>query len=186
MKQGKTKLGIIFGGKSAEHDISILSAAAIYKNLDQDQFEPILIYINREGEWSFIRETHLLKNSFNDLKFSSFIPWEQINQIFRYDIDIYFPILHGPNGEDGKIQALFEMADKPFVGANSFGSALAMDKAAAKILFQAAGLKTADFYYFTANNIDFISKTILPLSYPIFVKPCSMGSSVGISKGQRD
>jgi len=94
-------------------------------------------------------------------------------------------VLHGPNGEDGRIQGLFEMAGKPFVGAASFSSQLAMDKVASKMLFAQAGLKQAPFLYFSENNPEQIGELVeKKLSFPVFVKPCSLGSSVGIRKAK--
>jgi D-alanine-D-alanine ligase len=101
------------------------------------------------------------------------------------DADIYFPALHGPNGEDGRIQGLFEMAGKPFVGAGSFSSQLAMDKIASKMLFAQAGLKQAPYLYFTENISEQIGELVAKkLGFPVFVKPCSLGSSVGIRKAK--
>ena len=101
------------------------------------------------------------------------------------DADIYFPVLHGPNGEDGRIQGLFELAGKPFVGAGSFASQLAMDKVVSKMLFAQAGLKQAPFLYFSENNQEQIGELVeKKLSFPVFVKPCSLGSSVGIRKAK--
>jgi D-alanine-D-alanine ligase len=112
----------------------------------------------------------------------SFLPWS--NQDFdKIEADIYFPMLHGPNGEDGKIQSLLELAGKPYAGANSAASVLAMDKVVSKILFQQAGLNIVDYLYFETNDFTYIKEsTARRFSYPVFVKPCSMGSSVGVSK----
>lgn len=186
MKDKKIKVGILFGGKSAEHEVSINSAAAIYKNIDRDKFIPLLIYIDKEGRWRPINDETFNKRDFNRPGNYSFIPWLN-DSLDKIDVDIYFPILHGPNGEDGKIQGLFEMADKPYVGANSFSSALAMDKGVTKLLFQGAGLKTPDFLVFTRNDSSAVKEQVTrKLSYPVFVKPCSLGSSVGITKVNKE
>ena len=180
---GKIKVGLLFGGMSAEHDVSIMSATAIYKNLDREKFTLELIYISRDGEWLIIDEENLLDKKFPENKYNSFIPWDVINTSSENDIDIYFPVLHGPNGEDGKIQSIFELSGKPFVGANSFSSALAMDKVISKTLFRSSDLQTADFLFFTKNNLESAGEKVKKyLEYPVFVKPCSLGSSVGISK----
>ena len=101
------------------------------------------------------------------------------------DADIYFPMLHGPNGEDGRIQGLFEMAGKPFVGAGSLASQLAMDKVASKLLFAQTGLPQAPFLYFSENIPEQLAELVeKKLSFPVFVKPCSLGSSVGIRKAK--
>ncbi|MBN1196388.1 MAG: D-alanine--D-alanine ligase, partial [Candidatus Aminicenantes bacterium] len=97
--------------------------------------------------------------------------------------DICFPVLHGPNGEDGRVPALLELEGIPFVGAGSMGSALAMDKGTAKTLFRAAGIDTPDFLVFARNHIEEIHRNVTKhLAWPVFVKPCNLGSSVGITK----
>lgn len=178
----KKRVGILFGGKSAEHEISIKSAGAIVSNLDRDLFEPVLIFINRAGNWSVITEDEFKNQSYSTEEGNSFIPWNQLTAL-NSDIDIYFPVLHGPNGEDGKLQHLLEMSGKPFAGANGLSSAIAMDKGIAKTLFEKAGMKTPGFAVFTENNYEEIKSSLADkMGYPVFVKPCSLGSSVGISK----
>lgn len=204
MKDKKVKVGILFGGMSAEHEVSLTSAEALLNNIDRKKFIPYLIYINKEGNWRRIDEKTFYNKNFSGKKCHSFIPWLN-KSLDKIDIDIYFPILHGPNGEDGKIQGLFEIANKPYVGADRFSSALAMDKGVAKLLFKNAGLKTPDFLLFsrspgqpqpaaasaaspqkdvpTKNEIDRIKEQVAQkLPYPVFVKPNSLGSSVGITK----
>jgi D-alanine-D-alanine ligase len=180
----KTKVGLIFGGKSAEHSVSLMSAAAIYQHLDRERYEPSLIYINRAGEWCLTRNTGFKEEEYKKEKFHSFLPWSA-EWAGAMEADIYFPVLHGPNGEDGRIQGLFELAGKPFVGADSLSSQLAMDKIVAKMLFARADLKMADHLCFTVNNHEQINELVgKKLSFPVFVKPCSLGSSVGISKAK--
>jgi len=180
----KTKVGLIFGGKSAEHAVALNSAAAIYQHLDKEKYEPSLIYINRAGEWCLTGNTSFKEAELKKEKFHSFMPWSS-DWAGVMDADIYFPVLHGPNGEDGRIQGLFEMAGKPFVGAGSFSSQLAMDKVAAKMLFAQAGLKQAPFLFFTENIPEQIGELVAKkLGFPVFVKPCSLGSSVGIRKAK--
>lgn len=193
MRQDKITVGMVFGGKSGEHDVSIESARAICRNIDRKRYTPRLIYINKEGNWAFIEEEALMQaEAYQETgltknipeRFFSLSPWEG-GSTEGTEIDIYFPILHGPNGEDGKIQGLWEMVDKPFVGANSFASALAMDKGVAKVLFRQAGLKTPDFLVFTRNDTAAIEEQVTrTFRFPVFVKPCSLGSSVGISKAK--
>lgn len=178
----KVKVGLIFGGKSAEHSVSLMSAAAIHQHLDKERYEPFLIYINRAGEWCLTTNTGFKEEEYKKEKFHSFMPWSA-EWAAAMDADIYFPVLHGPNGEDGRIQGLFELAGKPFVGADSFSSQLAMDKIVSKVLFSRAGLEMADYLYFTENNHEQISELVSKkLPFPVFVKPCSLGSSVGIRK----
>ena len=180
----KVKVGLIFGGKSAEHAVSLMSAAAIYQHLDKERYAPFLIYINRAGEWCLTGNTSFKEEELKKEKFHSFMPW-RAEWTGVMDADIYFPVLHGPNGEDGRIQGLFELAGKPFVGADSFSSQLAMDKITAKILFAQAGLEQVPYLYFTENNHEQIKElTRKKLSFPVFVKPCSLGSSVGIRKAR--
>jgi len=180
----KIKVGLIFGGKSAEHAVSLNSASAIYQHLDKERYEPFLIYINRAGEWCLTTNTGFKEEEYKKEKFHSFMPWSS-EWAAALDADIYFPVLHGPNGEDGRIQGLFELAGKPFVGADSFSSQLAMDKITSKMLFAQAGLEQAPYLYFTENNHEQIQELVeKKLSYPVFVKPCSLGSSVGIAKAK--
>jgi D-alanine-D-alanine ligase len=182
MKVEKKTVAILFGGQSAEHDVSLESTKALYKNLDKNKFSPIFIYIGRDGQWRPMAEETFLKKDFSPKPGHSFLPW-QIDSVIQIDADIYFPMLHGPNGEDGRIQALLELAGKPYVGADSFASGLAMDKAAAKILFQNAGLNVVDYLYFQTNDFPAIKTAVEEtLGYPLFIKPVSMGSSVGITK----
>ncbi len=182
MKVEKKTVAILFGGQSAEHDVSLESTGALYNNLDKNKFLPILIYISRDGRWHPMDEETFLKKDFSPGTGHSFLPW-QMDTIKKIDADIYFPMLHGPNGEDGRIQALLELAGKPYVGANSFASGLAMDKVAAKILFQRAGLNVVDYLYFQTNDFPAIKNAVEEtLGYPLFIKPAAMGSSVGITK----
>ncbi len=179
----KTSIALLFGGKSAEHAISLRSAAAIYHHLDRDRFEPVLVYINRAGDWCLTRNDSFREAEYAGEPYASFLPWQGREAIAALDADIYFPVLHGPNGEDGRVQGLLEMAGKPFVGAGSFASALAMDKAVAKMLFARDGLAVADFLVFTRPDPQTACALVEErLQYPVFVKPCSLGSSVGIRK----
>lgn len=179
----KKTVAIIFGGQSAEHDVSLKSAEALYNNLDKKKFIPRFIYISRQdGKWRSFDEKTFTGKTFEDSPGFSFLPWSN-RDCDMLDADIYFPMLHGPNGEDGKIQALLEMAGKPYVGADSMSSALAMDKITSKILFAKAGLNIVPYLFFRTKNLKRIGQDVARhLGYPVFVKPCSMGSSVGISK----
>lgn len=179
----KRRVGIIFGGKSAEHEVSITSATAISNNIDKNLFSPVLIYVDKNGRWRFVNGTNLTDRNFPTDNLSSFVPWETREIAEDKEIDIYFPIIHGPNGEDGKIQGFLEMAGKPYVGANSISSALAMDKVVSKILFQKAGILTPEFLFFTKTDHELIFDEVdRHLGFPVFVKPASLGSSVGIRK----
>ena len=183
----KVKVALLFGGRSAEHEVSLLSAAAIYNNLNPQRFEIKSIYINKEGNWRLVPSPHLPYAELVDGRFSSFMPWERREIAFEVHADIYFPILHGPFGEDGTIQGFFEMADVPYVGAAVLASAAGMDKATAKILFQAQNLPLANYSVVfekewlthTNNQRQLIQNEF---SLPLYVKPANLGSSVGISK----
>ncbi len=180
----KTCIALIFGGRSAEHGVSLLSAKTIWENLDRERYETFLIYINRAGEWCLTANTGFNEEELKREKFNCFMPWSSALAA-AVDADIYFPVLHGPNGEDGRIQGLFEMAGKPFIGAGSLSSQLAMDKVAAKMLFAQAGLKQAPFLFFNENIHGQIAELVeKKLGYPVFVKPSALGSSVGIRKAR--
>lgn len=180
----RLKVGVIFGGKSAEHAVSLMSAKSIWEHLDREKYDPFLIYINRVGEWALTGNTGFREEELRNEAFRPFLPWGPGGGAATR-ADIYFPVLHGPNGEDGRIQGLFEMAGVPFVGADSLSSQLAMDKVVSKVLFARAGLKTADYLVFTANHPEQIAELVgKKLPYPVFVKPCSLGSGVGISKAK--
>ena len=177
----KKTIGLIFGGRSAEHEVSIKSAKSVYNNIDKQKFNIVLIYINKGGLWSVQRSNSF--ETFNEENSFSFLPWE-LTRNMNIDCDIYFPVLHGPNGEDGKVQSLIELSNKPLVGANSLGSALAMDKTIAKKMFQDTGLniiKSLSFSKTSPLKI-IVSEVKNMLEVPVFIKPNSMGSSVGISK----
>lgn len=192
----KIKLGIIFGGKSGEHEVSLLSAASVMRNIDKNKYEITPIGITKQGEWlRYEGETDAIEDG----------RWEAIaRKLYQADpekyaihilggkklkdsLDVIFPVLHGPFGEDGTIQGLFEMADIPYVGCGVLGSSVAMDKGISKELFSRAGLPVCE--YRLVYRKDFIEnpKKVLTtieeeFSYPLFIKPANLGSSVGISK----
>jgi len=183
----KTKIALLFGGRSAEHEVSLVSAASIYKNLNPQKFEIQSIYINKEGNWRLVPSPLLSYAELSDGRFFSFIPWARREDTQDVYADIYFPVLHGPFGEDGTIQGFFEMADVPYVGAAVLASAAGMDKAIAKILFQAKNLPIAKYAVFLEE--EWLLQTEITLkeiqekfSLPLFVKPANLGSSVGISQ----
>lgn len=179
----KITVGIIFGGQSAEHEVSLNSAQALYVNLDREKYHPVFIYISRDdGLWRRISEESFTKKDFHGTPGFSFLPWTYSGSD-TFDADIYFPMLHGPNGEDGRIPALLELAGKPYAGANSTASALAMDKAISKVMFRDAGLNVGKYLLFQRKDHPHIKDSIArELEYPVFIKPNSMGSSVGITR----
>jgi D-alanine-D-alanine ligase len=184
---GKTKVALLFGGRSAEHEISLISAASIFKNLDSSTYETRSIYINRTGDWKPVESPFQPPEELNRGKFHSFLPWAKSGPTPSMEADIYFPVLHGPFGEDGTIQGLLEMAGVPYVGATVLASSTGMDKATAKKLFEARGLPVAEYVVLLEEDWQTNRKAVLAklresFSLPFFVKPSNLGSSVGITK----
>ena len=159
--KNKIKVGILFGGKSAEHEVSLQSAKNVTDAIDRDKYEPLLIKIDKNGSWSHSLE-ELIKDS---------------------SVDVIFPILHGPFGEDGTVQGLLKMAEIPFVGAGVAASAVCMDKDMLKRLLREAGLPIVKFHVLNAGEkIPVYNDICSELGSPLFIKPANMGSSIGISK----
>lgn len=190
----KLKLAIIFGGRSAEHEVSIISARNILKAIDKNKYDITLVGIDKIGNWLNFSHRELLsgdaelfsKKSLNDLA----IPFSKDNKFYlqirgkNKNIEVVFPVLHGPFGEDGTIQGLFKIYNVPFVGPGVLGSAVGMDKDVAKRLFREAGLpigKFLTYYTIDKNKISF-QEIKDELGLPFFIKPANLGSSVGISK----
>lgn len=187
MKHKKTNIVLLFGGRSAEHEVSLISATSIYKNLDKKKFEITSIYINKKGDWKIVESPLLPASALNKGDFFSFLPWSKNVTPLTIDSDIYFPVLHGPYGEDGTIQGLFEMADVPFVGASVMDSAIGMDKAVTKIILKAKNLPVVKHIIlqdqeWVKKKEAILSKIKKEFPIPFFVKPACLGSSVGISK----
>jgi D-alanine-D-alanine ligase len=195
----KLRVAVIFGGKSAEHEVSLQSARNILNAMDKKKFEPVLIGIDKDGVWRLSDAEHYLLNSDNPKlialnktsKLVAFHPGAPDNQLTAVNsrdrigrIDVIFPVLHGPYGEDGAIQGLFKLANIPFVGPGVLGSAVGMDKDVMKRLFRDARIPIADFFAFSKHQKNAISfeATVKRLGLPLFVKPANLGSSVGISK----
>jgi len=189
LKRQKTTIALLFGGRSAEHDVSLASAAAVYRNIDKKKFRIISVFIDKHGAWKRVASPLLQPESLNAGTACTFLPWE-VRSSVRFSADIYFPVLHGPYGEDGTIQGLLEMADVPYVGAGVLGSAAGMDKDVMKALFAARGLPIVKHLTileedWRAGNEAVLVRIGRELSFPIFVKPANLGSSVGISKVSR-
>ncbi len=187
MKHNKTILALLFGGKSAEHEVSVTSARSIFDNLNRNKYRIHCIYVNKDGRWRAVTSPHLSTSELDKGDSFSFLPWKAEGRDHGLSADVYFPVMHGPYGEDGTIQGLFELADIPYVGAGVLASAAGMDKAVAKTLFRARGLPAGK--YRVVYQMDWMhgSQTFLrdiqsELSLPYFVKPANMGSSVGITK----
>lgn len=183
----KIRIALLFGGRSAEHEISLASAAAIYSHLDKNKFSVISLYLNQAGLWRQVDSPLLPGKELDQGTFHSFLPWVSKQPAPLPAVDIYFPILHGPYGEDGTIQGLFELAGVPYIGAAVLSSAAGMDKAVAKVLFQAKNLPVGRYRVIRIrdweNDPGLIERDIArDFAFPIFIKPANLGSSVGISR----
>lgn len=193
----KIRVGIIFGGKSAEHEVSLQSAKNVIDALDKNKYEAILIGIDKTGKWFLNDESKFLLNATdpkliklnNEKKEEVALAPESkgtltnlgTNKIDKR-IDVALPILHGPFGEDGTMQGLLKLADIPFVGAGVLGSGIGMDKEITKRLLRDAGIKIGKFLSVKENHIPEFTNVVKNIGLPFFVKPANMGSSVGINK----
>jgi D-alanine-D-alanine ligase len=158
----KLKVAVLYGGKSGEHDVSIMSSSSVMEQLDDTRYDITPVYIDREGKWSLAVDA-------------------------LRGFDVVFPVLHGPNGEDGTVQGLLVTLGVPFVGAGVVASAVGMDKAIFKDVMRAHNLPVPKYivlraYEWAARQPEFEARVITELGFPVFVKPANMGSSVGISK----
>ena len=196
----KIRVGVIFGGRSAEHEVSLVSASSIIDAIDKKKYEIIPIGITPEGEWISSREILKLlkeKKQFHNEPKVTFLPEPTKNNfisitrrrsiLLQKHIDVIFPVLHGTYGEDGTIQGLFELANIPYVGAGVLGSSVGMDKVITKQLCEQAGIPVTPYVWFVTPEYAKYTKKILTaievkLGYPCFIKPANLGSSVGISK----
>ena len=176
----KQKVGILFGGRSTEHEISVRSAASVLAALDMKKFVPVLMGIDKSGTWLDAAESSkLLKGEKLSKKKADLMP--------RFDpkgVDVIFPVLHGANGEDGAMQGFLKLVDVPYVGPGILGSAAGMDKDVTKRLLANAGIGVAPGLVFKAHERAGIKFSAVKkaLGLPLFVKPANAGSSVGVSK----
>lgn len=193
----KIKLGLVYGGKSAEHNVSLQTALAVINALDMNKFDIHPIYINENGEWvrgnaleAPVKEVSTLKLQDGGNTVS---PVSLNNELFPSNVkgqerlDVIFPLLHGPNGEDGTVQGLLELLNIPYVGNGVLASAAGMDKVVMKNLFAQAGLAQANYVSFIKSDYEKSPESAHKqvedvLGYPCFVKPANLGSSVGINK----
>lgn len=188
----KIKVGILFGGKSAEHEISLISAQNVIQALDKNKYEPVLIGIDQSGHWLSPQASQALMAGVGRVSAQRVVMAPETRGLIvsqerkgaTHHVDVIFPILHGPLGEDGTVQGLLKLADVPFVGAGVLGSAVNMDKDVMKRLLRDAGIPVPKFLVFHDNEkksiaFSHIAKT---MKLPFFVKPVNMGSSIGMSK----
>jgi D-alanine-D-alanine ligase len=183
----KITVALLFGGRSAEHEVSVRSASAIFNNLDKSKFRVVSIFISKQGRWKKVASPLHPPEKFLQGPFAEFLPWKRGNASLPIRADIYFPVLHGPYGEDGTIQGMLEMADVPYVGAGVLASAAGMDKAVMKTLFLSRRLPVVKHFVFLETQWKKDPEQILgtlrrELPLPFFIKPANLGSSVGISK----
>lgn len=197
----KIKLGVIFGGISTEHDVSIVSGTSVIENLDKTKYEIFPIYISKDGKWNkYTKEISGIKT----VELSEGIKdVEKIQDVLEYlkQMDVIFPVLHGIGGEDGTIQGIFELINIPYVGCGVLASSVGMDKVYTKVILEKAGINQAPYEYVRKNKENYIyidkqfnEKTCTieeicnivdkNLKYPMFIKPSNSGSSVGINKAK--
>ena len=217
----RLRVGVLYGGRSGEHEVSLASAAAVFTHLDRQRYEPVAIRIEKDGRWILAdrppsamsaadtieqarleaarptregREVHMVAHPSQATMLSidrrgTSGDLEQQPFVTGLNIDVVFPVLHGPYGEDGTIQGLLELANVPYVGAGVLASAVGMDKDMMKVVFAARGLpvcpyRTVRFHQWTTRRQAIADELERALGYPMFVKPANLGSSVGISKAK--
>ena len=183
----KITVALLFGGRSAEHEVSIRSAAAVYRNLDPSRYRIVSLYLDREGRWKRVSSPLAKPGELKRGPAHPFLPWQVRTTGRPLRADVYFLVLHGPYGEDGTIQGLLEMADVPYIGPGVLASSTGMDKAVMKVLFQAKGLLVSPWrvvrdFEWESDRRGILSGLRRAFAWPVFVKPANMGSSVGISK----
>ena len=210
MAEKKIRVGIIFGGRSGEHEVSLASAASVMANLDSEKYEAVPIAITKEGSWLLgTSPQQLLAGEGSasseyeedvpgaqtravtltgDPRLRRLIPVQEGEHLGSQGaLDVIFPVMHGTYGEDGALQGLLEMANVPYVGCGVLGSALGMDKEKMKMLFASIGLPVVDYLVYRRIDWERAPEAILDaveqrLGYPCFVKPVNLGSSVGVNK----
>lgn len=192
----KLKLGVIFGGISTEHDVSIVSGTSVIRNLNKEKYKIYPIYIDKNGEWYEYKYNNKIYKVGDGIEKN-----KKITNICKYlrKLNIVFPVLHGIGGEDGSLQGLLELLKIPYVGSKILGSSICMDKACAKIIFEKAKILQAEYVYIKKEKEDYIyvekdfteerynlfditQRISEKLEFPMFIKPSNSGSSVGINK----
>ncbi len=193
-KNKKLRLALFFGGRSAEHEVSVVSAQNVFSAIDKKKYVIELVGIKKDGSWVSVKTKDFIDKNFSLGKSTNFVsPFFENKKFFiwqkgkKSQIDLAFPVLHGPFGEDGTLQGLLSFFDVPFVGAGVIGSAVGMDKDVMKRLLKEAGIGIPKFIVYEkyeSKTIEF-NKIKKILSLPFFVKPANLGSSVGISKVEK-
>lgn len=214
----RLRIGVVYGGRSGEHEVSLASAASVAAHLDPARYEIVPIRIEKSGRWTLAdhppasssaadaieqarhdagrsarvaREVHVVARPGDETLLAVHPPGPGDEHVLAtaMGLDVFFPVLHGPYGEDGTVQGLFELANVPYVGAGVLASAAGMDKAVAKVLFAARGLRVADYLVVSHQDLvdgpdEAVRRVEARFGYPVFVKPANLGSSVGISKAR--
>jgi D-alanine-D-alanine ligase len=216
----RLRVGVIYGGRSGEHEVSLASAAAVFGNLDRSKYEPIPIRIDKDGRWVVAERPPMAMSAAETIEQARLESGRQLRSarevhlvarpsaetmlsidrkpagsddsqalVTGVGLDVIFPVLHGPYGEDGTVQGLLELANIPYVGCGVLASAVGMDKVMMKVVFAARGLPICDYAVVRKSdwqaNRDGVTKLVTEqLAFPVFVKPANLGSSVGISKAK--
>jgi len=215
----RLRVGVLYGGRSGEHEVSVASAATVFAHLDRQRYEPVAIRIEKDGRWNLSdrppsassaaevidqmrSETSRLRTGRDvlfmnhpgdetlllvDRRPSSSDDHDAVRAVTGLALDVIFPVLHGPYGEDGTIQGLLELAGLPYVGCGVLASAAGMDKVVMKLVFRASGLPVPDWALVTRHQwraapVAVRHRIEEALAYPVFVKPANLGSSLGITK----
>ncbi|MSU00707.1 D-alanine--D-alanine ligase family protein [Tissierella pigra] len=200
------KIGVFFGGRSAEHEVSVITGMQIIENIDKTKYEVVPIYVSKEGKWltgsSLLDFKNYKDGKFKDTKEIILSPNYEDNNVYAHPeivglfgkkiidkIDIALPAFHGMNGEDGTVQGIFELMDIPYVGCGVLGSSVGMDKVLMKDVYKANNLPIVDYTWFyrskwLKDKELVINQVEKKLSYPMFVKPANLGSSIGITKAK--
>ncbi len=185
MAAPRTRVLLLFGGRSAEHDVSRVTAVAVARALDREHYDVVPVGITTEGRWLLADSAQRAIAAGSAALPSAFdVDGAVAPAVGALAVDVVFPLLHGPYGEDGTVQGLLELADLPYVGSGVVGSAVAMDKVAMKRMFTAAGLPHARTVVFRDGHdrAALVAQVEAELGYACFVKPANLGSSVGVSK----
>lgn len=192
----KRAIGLLYGGKSAEHEVSLSTALAVSKALDFEKYDVYPVYITHDGEWRKGARLAEAPETIEQLELGAADGTDKPNDVSSFlptadvvALDVIIPLLHGPNGEDGTVQGLLEVMNLPYVGNGVLASSAGMDKVVMKQLFEIAGLEQTPYVYFLRNEWKLNQEALLDqveneLVWPVFVKPANLGSSVGISRAE--